>query len=105
MNFFSILLVLIPLFGSLLILISALGMLKFPDTYCRSHALAKAMPLGLNLILVAAWLQLGTDAIGFKTLLAILFQTISIPVSGHLIALLSFEKDLPRYKQKQVQEL
>lgn len=89
--------------GVLLILVAAIGLVRLPDTYCRSHALAKAMPLGLNMILIAAWIYLGTGEVGFKSFLAILFQALSIPLSGHLIAKLAFEKELPRFKHKEIE--
>ncbi|MBU0505230.1 MAG: monovalent cation/H(+) antiporter subunit G [bacterium] len=88
--------------GALIILISAIGMLRLPDLFCRLHALAKSMPLGINLILIATWISLGHDMVGFKTFLAIVFQAVSLPVAGHLMALIAFQKNLPRWKHRPV---
>jgi len=88
--------------GALILFLSTLGVLRLPDIYCRSHSLAKSMPLGINLMLIGAWIHLGHDLVGFKTFLAILFQAVSIPVAGHLLALLAFKKNIPRWKQKPV---
>jgi len=88
--------------GAFITFLSTYGVMRLPDVYCRSHALAKSMPLGINLMLIAAWIYLGHDFIGFKTILAIAFQAISIPVSGHILALLAFKKNIPRWKQKPV---
>lgn len=90
--------------GAFIIFLSALGIYRLPDVFCRSHALAKSMPLGINLMLIGAWIHLGTDLIGFKTFLAILFQVLTIPVAGHLVGLLAFEKNIPRHKQSEVIE-
>lgn len=68
--------------GALVIFLSALGVLRLPDIYCRSHALAKSLPLGINLMLIGMWIHIGGDTIGFKTFLAILFQAVSIPAGG-----------------------
>lgn len=88
--------------GTAVIFLSALGVLRFPDIYCRSHALGKSMPLGINLMLIGAWIYLGHDLVGFKTFLAILFQAVSIPVATHILALLAFKKNIPRWKEKPV---
>lgn len=88
--------------GALIIFISTFGVMRLPDIYCRSHALAKSMPLGINLMLIGAWIHLGHDLVGFKTFLAIIFQAVSIPVAGHLLALIAFKKNIPRWKQKPV---
>lgn len=99
---YDIITVILLLSGALILFSSALGMMRLPDIYCRSHALAKSMPLGLNLLLIGAWLHLGHDLVGFKSFLAILFQIISIPVAGHLIGLLAYEKNVKRWKEKPI---
>lgn len=88
--------------GCVLLVISCFGVYRLPDVYCRSHALAKSLPLAVNLILIALWMHVGTDHVGFKTFLAILFQVISIPVAGHLIAWIAFQKDVPRWHEREV---
>ncbi|KAF3361811.1 hypothetical protein PHSC3_001577 [Chlamydiales bacterium STE3] len=74
------------LFGSLFILIGSLGVLNMPDTLCRTHALSKALTLGLSSMLIGLWINLGTDIAGLKIFLCICFQLATIPLSGHLIA-------------------
>ena len=87
--------------GSLLVLLSAYGLLKFPDIFCRGHAQTKATTLGISAILAGLWLALGTPG-GWPLFFAILAQIITIPVSGHMIALLAFQKKAPRYRQRKV---
>ena len=88
--------------GAFILLLSCIGLLRFPDIFCRLHALSKSMPLGINLILIATWIHLGHDMVGFKTFLAIVFQVISLPVAGHLMGLIAFKKNLPRWKHKDI---
>ena len=83
--------------GSLLILIAAIGLLRLPDVLCRSHAVAKAMTLGIFLLLFGLWLHLGEAAATLKIVLAICFQVITIPVASHLVGLLALKKKLPRW--------
>ncbi len=87
--------------GSLLMLLSAYGLLKFPDVFSRGHAQTKATTLGISAMLAGLWLELGAAG-GWPLFFAILAQVITIPVSGHMIALLAFQKKVPRYRQRKV---
>ncbi|MBK9139722.1 MAG: monovalent cation/H(+) antiporter subunit G [Verrucomicrobia bacterium] len=86
------------LFGAAFILIAAVGAVRLPDVLCRSHAVAKASTLGIFSMLLGLWLELGTEAVGLKIILAILFQVTTIPAAGHLVSLLAKQKDLPRWR-------
>lgn len=46
-----------------------LGLLRFPDVYCRLHALAKADNLGLGCVLLGLALQAESFAGGMKLLI------------------------------------
>jgi multicomponent Na+:H+ antiporter subunit G len=72
--------------GSLLTLIAALGLLRFPDLYTRMHAASKAGAAGSGLLLLAVALHAGEATIWIKCLLAIAFFLITAPVSAHLLA-------------------
>jgi multicomponent Na+:H+ antiporter subunit G len=87
--------------GSLLMLLSAYGLLKLPDVFCRGHAQTKATTMGITALLLGLWLQLG-PAGGWPLFFAIVAQIITIPVAGHMVALLAFQKKVPRYRQKKV---
>ncbi|MCC5833503.1 MAG: monovalent cation/H(+) antiporter subunit G [Opitutales bacterium] len=88
--------------GAIFILISAVGIYKLPDVFCRSHALGKGMTLGISLVLIGLWIHLGLQDAGVKVPLAILFQFVTIPVASHLLAQLAYRKQLPRYKAEKV---
>jgi multicomponent Na+:H+ antiporter subunit G len=88
--------------GSFLIFLGAVGLLRLPDFYCRAHALTKAMTMGISLVLVASWIDLGIDFIGYKILLAIILQFSTIPISGHILGLIAFEMNEPRWQQKEI---
>jgi multicomponent Na+:H+ antiporter subunit G len=49
---------LLALGGAVLVLVSALGVVRFDDVFSRLHALAKASTLGLLLVLVGAAVNL-----------------------------------------------
>jgi multicomponent Na+:H+ antiporter subunit G len=89
---------LLLLTGALFMLLTGLGLLRLPDFLCRSHAVAKAMTAGIACLLLAVWLQLGTDRAGLKILLALVFQVSTIPLASHLLTLTAYRKNLPRWR-------
>jgi multicomponent Na+:H+ antiporter subunit G len=91
---------LLVLGGALLIAIASVGVVRLPDILCRSHAVTKALTLGIFLMLLGLWVYLGDSQPGLKILLAIFFQVVTIPVASHLIGLLAMEKKLPRWKER-----
>lgn len=86
--------------GALLILAAAIGILRLPDVLCRSHAVAKAVTLGIFLLLLGLWVNLGAEEAGLKVFLAIFFQLVTIPLGSHLVGRLAFQKDIPRWRQR-----
>jgi len=86
--------------GALLMLIAAVGVVRLPDVLCRSHAVAKALTLGIFLLLLGLWVRLGENQAAFKILLAIGFQLITIPVSSHLVGLITFQQNAPRWRHR-----
>lgn len=96
----EVLISLFLLLGSGVILLAAVGLIRLPDAVCRSHALGKAMTLGLVLVLVGLWLFLGTEAAGIKLPLAVLFQFLTIPVASHLLIRLAYRKNQGVYASK-----
>lgn len=79
--------------GSLLIFLSGLGLLRFSDALCRSHALAKASTCGICLMLVALLIALNNEISGLKIFLVITFTLLTIPLASHLIALLVYRHE------------
>lgn len=84
--------------GCSLMLLAAIGLLRLPDYYCRSHAVAKATTLGIGQILVAVWMQLGTDVAGLKIALALVFQVVTIPVASHLMSLTALRRGVKPWR-------
>jgi len=55
--------------GALFYLAGTIGMLRFPDTFSRLHALTKADNLGFGLIVLGLLFQAGSVAAGLKLIL------------------------------------
>lgn len=98
----AILVAIVLISGSLLMLVAAIGIVRLPDVLCRSHALTKAMTLGISLLLIGLMIHHGTEAAALKVILAIVFQIITVPVAGHLISLVALRQNLTRWKEKPV---
>ncbi|GIP60667.1 Na+/H+ antiporter subunit G [Paenibacillus woosongensis] len=75
------------LIGSIISVISAIGIIRFPDVYTRAHAATKSSTLAVLLTLIGTFLYIWfSDAfISVRVILGILFVFITAPVSGHLI--------------------
>lgn len=74
--------------GTMLSLLSSLGLLRLPDVYTRSHAGTKSVTLGLLCILMGAFLYflIKDGFVSIRLLLGIVFVFLTAPVAGHLIA-------------------
>ena len=70
--------------GSLLVLLSGLGVLRLRDLYARMHAATKASTLGALLVGFAG--VTGLDDGRSKLVLAVVFLFITGPSSAHLVA-------------------
>ncbi|MCH8467145.1 MAG: monovalent cation/H(+) antiporter subunit G [Roseinatronobacter sp.] len=80
-------------FGAILIAMGAVffvagtvGLLRFPDIFCRLHALTKADGLGLALIALGVALLAGTAGAAFRVALVWFFVAIASATCSHLIA-------------------
>ncbi|MGO4667762.1 monovalent cation/H(+) antiporter subunit G [Bosea sp. 2RAB26] len=72
--------------GALLFFAGTLGLLRFPDTLSRLHALSKADNLGLGLIVLGLLPQAESFAGGLKLVCVWLLAQISAATASQLIA-------------------
>ena len=77
---------LIMLFGAALTLVSAIGVVRFPDALSRMHALTKASTVGFGLVAIGAALLLPTANDVTTALLAAGLQVLTLPIAANLIA-------------------
>ncbi|ASN04856.1 Na+/H+ antiporter subunit G [Virgibacillus necropolis] len=84
---FEFIAALMILVGSIISVISALGIIRFPDVYTRSHAAAKSSTLAVLLTLSGTFLYFwaSESLISVRLILGILFVFITAPVACHLI--------------------
>lgn len=71
--------------GSLLTLIAAIGLVRFPDVLARMHGVTKPGTLGIVLLMMGLALSSQSLQVAWKVTLVVLFQLITSPVSAHMI--------------------
>jgi multicomponent Na+:H+ antiporter subunit G len=76
----------IVLCGAVLTLLSAIGVVRFPDALSRMHALTKASTVGFGLIAIGACLNMTSANDITSVLLAAGLQLFTLPVAATLIA-------------------
>ena len=72
--------------GGFFFLAGTVGLLRFPDTLTRLHALTKADNLGLGLVIVGLLPQVGSVMAGFKLIAVWLLVLLASATVSQLIA-------------------
>ncbi|HET7305094.1 MAG TPA: monovalent cation/H(+) antiporter subunit G [Segeticoccus sp.] len=80
--------------GALLCLAAAIGLLRFRDLLSRMHASTKPQVLGVLLVVVGLGLRLRSPLDIGMLLLVVVFQLLTVPVSGHMVSRAAFRTGL-----------
>src|SRR5919106_1106824 len=81
----DVLLAVLLLAGSLLSLLAAIGLHRFPDVFCRMHAATKTATLGLALVAIAAGLSVNARGSAVRLLLVVVLQFLTTPAAAHMV--------------------
>ncbi len=95
------------LLGTFLVVVAGIGLVRFPDVFCRMHAASKAGTLGIVMMLLGTIViflpsDLSVLARGF---LAIFFQFLTTPAATHLLARAAYIRQYPVSDRTAVDEL
>jgi multicomponent Na+:H+ antiporter subunit G len=71
------------------------GLLRFPDTHCRLHALTKADNLGLGLIILGLAVQVGSFFVIVKLALIWALAILAAATTSQLIARVALSAEFP----------
>lgn len=87
--------------GSIIALVSALGIVKFQDVFLRSHAATKSSTLALMLTLMGVFIYLIVDEgyVSVRMILALVFINLTSPVGGHLITRAAYRTGAYMYRK------
>jgi len=81
------------LFGAIIFLLAAIGLLKFPDFLTRMAAASKATTLSLVLLALGTCFHFQSLEVTLKLGAMILFIFLSTPISAHLLGRTAFRKN------------
>lgn len=74
------------LIGTLAIIFGALGLLRLPDFFARTHAASVTDTAGAGFILLGLALQAGFGLISLKLALVLVFLLMTSPTAAHALA-------------------
>ncbi|UJF28011.1 monovalent cation/H(+) antiporter subunit G [Planococcus sp. 107-1] len=88
----NILIIILISTGVIFSAVTALGLVRLPDVYTRTHAASKSSTLGVMCILGGTFIHfwLIEDHFNSQLIIAIIFLFITSPVAGHLIGRASY---------------
>ncbi|GAA0273396.1 MULTISPECIES: monovalent cation/H(+) antiporter subunit G [Halobacterium] len=72
--------------GAFFAFVAAVGLLRLPDVYTRTHGASKSDTLGAGLALAAVAVTFGFDLSSVKAALLVLFMFVTNPTAAHAIA-------------------
>ncbi len=72
--------------GSLAVFLAAVGLVRFPDFFTRTHAATKASAFGLAGFLVAACIAFPSANTVLKSIFALVALFITLPVASQALA-------------------
>ena len=90
--------------GSAFFVIGLIGLLRFPDAWCRVHALTKVDNLGLGLIVLGLLPAAPGIAAGLKLLLIWLVALGASATMGHLVAHAKYYREQPYRNPEEAEE-
>ena len=87
--------------GSVIALISAIGIVKFQDVFLRSHASTKSSTLSvlLTIIGVLIYFIVNTGFFSVRLLLSLVFINLTSPVGMHLVARAAYRNGAYMYRK------
>jgi len=99
----------IMLLGSFLMLMTAIGLVRFPDIYCRMHAAGKAGTLGISMVILSAVIYFSVYGADWRVpiagVAAIFFQFLTTPVATHLLSRATYVCEYPLSERTAVDDL
>lgn len=81
--------------GVFFTLVAAVGVLRLPDVYSRSHAATKADTLGAGFSIAAAAVYFGTAGEVFRAAVLVAFVYYTNPTAAHAITRAAYSQGVP----------
>ena len=81
--------------GSFFSLVGAIGLVRLPDVYARSHAASKAGTIGSGLAMLAIAVAAPEAYVATRAVAGLLFFLLTAPVSAHLLMRAAYKAGYP----------
>jgi multicomponent Na+:H+ antiporter subunit G len=81
--------------GSLLALLSAVGIVRMPDVYIRLQVASKASSLGIALLMLGVAAHFDDVSVTIRALLVVVFLFLTAPVAAHVIGRAAYIAGVP----------
>ncbi|MBM4268208.1 MAG: monovalent cation/H(+) antiporter subunit G [Deltaproteobacteria bacterium] len=93
--------------GTFFMVVTGIGLVRFPDVYTRIHAAGKAGTVGVGLLIVAPMVYFGPTEpfVALRGFLAIVFQLLTTPGATYLLAHACYVTSYPAHARTEVDEL
>jgi multicomponent Na+:H+ antiporter subunit G len=91
--------------GVLFSVLSAVGLVRFPDVYSRLQAASKGSTLGAIALLAAAAVHFGDVWTAVRCLVVIVFLSLTAPLAAHLLARGAYHAGVPLDEDAVLDEL
>lgn len=76
--------------GSFFVFTTAIGMVRFPDFFCRMHAASKVTSFGIGFLLLAVIAKYPYTEVIIKSALCILFVMLTMPLAAHVLTRVAY---------------
>ncbi len=86
--------------GAFFLIVSCIGLIRFPDFYTRTHAVGKSETLGAILLLAGLAIYNGWEVSSLKVLFIVVFILIANPAATHAILRAAFRSGLEPWTRK-----
>ncbi len=87
------------LVGSVLALVSAIGMVRWTDVFARMHALSKASTMSVILVLTGAAIALHHPNDVTSLVLATALHIVTSPFAANMVSVATFHTEGPRVEE------
>jgi multicomponent Na+:H+ antiporter subunit G len=85
------------LLGSFFALIGAVGIMRLPDVYARSHAASKAGTIGSGLAMLAIAVSAPEIYVATRAIAGLMFFLLTAPVAAHLLMRAAYKAGYPMW--------
>lgn len=105
--FVNTIIIILIIAGTIFTVVAAIGLIRLPDIYARTHAASKSSTLGVLCILIGTLLHFTyfENQFNSRLILGIIFLFITAPIAGHLISRAAYVSGVPLAKEPKHDDL